>query len=151
MPSEFGLNNYYAIHFFPVLQFFTDTNDKRYFCPVYTSPYNLFCSSFSSPVLSSRYFFFRYVDKFGFRFVICSRMSNIEILLKGLRVRCRNSFEDEVANGIEEVKKITALRMKDLLRNWSLTCIDIYCSANVLWLININLQVASDRSVENHR
>ena len=61
--------------------------------------------------------FFRYVDKFGFRFVICSRMSNIEIILKGLRVRCRNSLEDEVANGIEEVKKITALRMKDLLRN----------------------------------
>ena len=59
-------------------------------------------------------YFFRYTEKFGFTFVICSRLSNVEIIVNGLTERYSNSIEEEIKNGIEQVKKITQLRLKDV-------------------------------------
>ena len=55
----------------------------------------------------------RYIEKFGFTFVICSRLSNVDMIVNGLQERYGNSMEDEIRNGIEEVKKITRLRLTD--------------------------------------
>lgn len=57
---------------------------------------------------------FRYRDAFGFPFVICVRLSNFEMIISEMKKRCQNTAADELSNGIEEVKKIAALRIHDI-------------------------------------
>lgn len=56
-----------------------------------------------------------YKEKFGFPFVICARLNNKDAILAGIRTRLGNDGDQELKCGIEEVKKIMLLRMKDLV------------------------------------
>ena len=56
-----------------------------------------------------------YKTKFGFPFVICARENKKESILKGLEFRNGNGVLQEVNTGIEEVKKICLLRLKDIV------------------------------------
>lgn len=58
----------------------------------------------------------KYKEKFGFPFVICVRQNNkIECILDGFRKRLPNTRDQEIINGIEEVKKICQLRIEDIV------------------------------------
>ncbi|XP_042871691.1 2-oxo-4-hydroxy-4-carboxy-5-ureidoimidazoline decarboxylase-like [Penaeus japonicus] len=57
----------------------------------------------------------RYREKFGFPFVVCARQNKKESIFEGLRMRLQNTAEEEVAKGIQEVKKICHLRLLDLV------------------------------------
>jgi len=57
-----------------------------------------------------------YRQKFGFPFVICARLNNKETIINGLKSRMKNVKEKELKTGIEEVKKIMLLRLKDLVK-----------------------------------
>lgn len=56
-----------------------------------------------------------YKAKFGFPFVICARLNNKDAILVAIRTRLANDENQELKSGIEEVKKIMLLRMKDLM------------------------------------
>jgi len=56
-----------------------------------------------------------YKAKFGFPFVICARLNNKDAILVAIRTRLANDENQELKSGIEEVKKIMLLRMKDLI------------------------------------
>lgn len=56
-----------------------------------------------------------YREKFGFPFVICARENKAAAILQGLRTRMHNSYQDELETGINEVKKICRLRVKELI------------------------------------
>lgn len=56
-----------------------------------------------------------YKEKFGFPFVICARLSNKDAILAGIKTRLNNDDDHELKCGIEEVKKIMLLRIKDLV------------------------------------
>lgn len=57
-----------------------------------------------------------YYEKFGFPFVICVLENNkIERILEGFRKRLPNTREQEIINGIEEVKKICTFRIQNIV------------------------------------
>lgn len=56
-----------------------------------------------------------YKEKFGFPFVICARLNNKDAILSGIQTRLHNDGDQELKCGVEEVKKIMLLRMKDLV------------------------------------
>ncbi|XP_069495109.1 putative 2-oxo-4-hydroxy-4-carboxy-5-ureidoimidazoline decarboxylase [Ambystoma mexicanum] len=55
-----------------------------------------------------------YKDKFGFPFVICAKMSEKGKILQQISERVQNSPQQELCQGIEEVKKICHLRLQDI-------------------------------------
>ncbi|PSN54301.1 hypothetical protein C0J52_11047 [Blattella germanica] len=57
----------------------------------------------------------RYQNKFGFPFVICARENKVPAILQGLATRLENSREEELGTGINEVKKICHLRVKEIV------------------------------------
>ncbi|XP_020902075.1 2-oxo-4-hydroxy-4-carboxy-5-ureidoimidazoline decarboxylase-like [Exaiptasia diaphana] len=57
-----------------------------------------------------------YRQKFGFPFVICARLNNKERIINALKARLVNDLEQELNTGIEEVKKIMLLRLKDIVK-----------------------------------
>jgi len=61
----------------------------------------------------------RYRQKFGFPFVICARKNKIKSILKGMQIRFDNTKEKEIATAIEEVTKITELRVLNVLDKYS--------------------------------
>ena len=68
----------------------------------------------------------QYKAKFGFPFVICARLNKIEAILQGLQTRLNHtSVEAEVQIGIEQVLKISELRLKDIV-HWLL--LFLYCT-----------------------
>lgn len=56
-----------------------------------------------------------YKKKFEFPFVMCSRLNKKDVILEQIRKRLNNDSDEEIKYGIEEVKKIMLLRMKDLV------------------------------------
>jgi len=57
-----------------------------------------------------------YREKFGFTFVICARLHDTkDSVLEKVLERLKNNENRELETGIEEVKKIMILRMKDLV------------------------------------
>ncbi|XP_030055249.1 putative 2-oxo-4-hydroxy-4-carboxy-5-ureidoimidazoline decarboxylase [Microcaecilia unicolor] len=56
----------------------------------------------------------RYKLKFGFPFVICARLNNKSKILQELTARIQNQPQQELHNGIEEVKKICHLRLQNI-------------------------------------
>jgi 2-oxo-4-hydroxy-4-carboxy-5-ureidoimidazoline decarboxylase len=56
-----------------------------------------------------------YQQKFGFPFVICARLNHKEAILAGFERRLQNSREEEIRAALEEIFKIAALRLRDLL------------------------------------
>lgn len=58
----------------------------------------------------------KYFEKFQFPFVICVRESNkIEKILEGFRNRIPNDRDQEIINGIDEVKKICSIRIQNIV------------------------------------
>ncbi|XP_005993014.1 2-oxo-4-hydroxy-4-carboxy-5-ureidoimidazoline decarboxylase [Latimeria chalumnae] len=62
-----------------------------------------------------------YKERFGFPFVICARMNNKGKILEELNTRIQNNSQQELHNGIEEVKKICHLRLQDIFDKANLT------------------------------
>lgn len=61
-----------------------------------------------------------YKKKFEFPFVICVRESNkFEVILKALQQRISNFRDVEIENAINEVKKISEIRVRDILKRYS--------------------------------
>ena len=56
-----------------------------------------------------------YRQKFGFPFFMSARLNNKDTILNGLKLRIANDLDTELKTGIEEVKKIMLLRLKDLV------------------------------------
>lgn len=57
-----------------------------------------------------------YRKKFNFPFVICVRQSKkIEKILEGFHLRLPNTKDEEIINGINEVKKICRLRLENII------------------------------------
>lgn len=56
-----------------------------------------------------------YRERFGFPFVICARLNKKEAILRGFEVRLKNSREQEIRTALEEIGKITWLRLQDLV------------------------------------
>lgn len=63
----------------------------------------------------------KYRTKFGFPFVICARENKKMAILHGLETRLQNDAATEAVTGVNEVKKICALRLRDLVDPKSLT------------------------------
>jgi 2-oxo-4-hydroxy-4-carboxy-5-ureidoimidazoline decarboxylase len=56
-----------------------------------------------------------YRQRFGFPFIICARLNNLESILAAIRQRIHCPAADELANAWGEVQKIAALRLADIL------------------------------------
>lgn len=58
----------------------------------------------------------QYSQKFGFPFVICVRQNNkIDRILEGFAKRLPNTRDQEITNGIDQVKKICQLRIENIV------------------------------------
>ena len=57
----------------------------------------------------------QYTEKFGFPFVVCARLNKKGAILNGLKSRLKNSKQEEAIAGVNEVKKIAFLRLKDIV------------------------------------
>ncbi len=58
----------------------------------------------------------QYRERFGFPFVICARLNKKEAILHAFPERLQNSPEREMKTALEEIYKITELRLHDLLK-----------------------------------
>jgi OHCU decarboxylase len=56
-----------------------------------------------------------YREKFGFPFVICARLNKKEAILDGFKKRIEHSRAQEIKTALEEIFKIAALRLQDIL------------------------------------
>jgi 2-oxo-4-hydroxy-4-carboxy-5-ureidoimidazoline decarboxylase len=56
-----------------------------------------------------------YRAKFAFPFIICARLNNAGTILAAIRQRMNSTTEQEINNAWQEVQKIAALRLRDLL------------------------------------
>jgi 2-oxo-4-hydroxy-4-carboxy-5-ureidoimidazoline decarboxylase len=57
----------------------------------------------------------QYRERFGFPFVICARLNKKGVIARAFAVRLQNSREQEIETALEEIAKIAALRLEDLL------------------------------------
>jgi len=57
-----------------------------------------------------------YWDRFDFPFIICVRENKKESILAGFAARIHNTREQEIALALQEVAKICALRIQDLIQ-----------------------------------
>jgi len=57
-----------------------------------------------------------YRQKFDFPFVICARLNKKEAIIEGFERRLQNSREQEIRAALEEIFKIAALRLRDLIK-----------------------------------
>lgn len=56
-----------------------------------------------------------YRKKFDFPFIICARLNKKDAILEGFARRLQNSREQEINAALEEIFKIAALRLRDLI------------------------------------
>jgi 2-oxo-4-hydroxy-4-carboxy-5-ureidoimidazoline decarboxylase len=56
-----------------------------------------------------------YKTRFGFPFVICARLNKKDAILNAFPVRLQNSPGQEITTALEEIFKIAALRLADLI------------------------------------
>ncbi|XP_074646100.1 2-oxo-4-hydroxy-4-carboxy-5-ureidoimidazoline decarboxylase-like [Tubulanus polymorphus] len=56
-----------------------------------------------------------YREKFGFPFVICAKQNKKNAILSGIEARVKNDKITEILTGIEEVKKICEIRLKNII------------------------------------
>ena len=57
----------------------------------------------------------RYLERFGFPFVICARQNRKDAIIGTPRARLANTREQEIANAIAQIGEIARLRLLDLL------------------------------------
>ena len=60
--------------------------------------------------------FFSYREKFGFPLVLCASENDRASVIHSLEKRIHNTLDQEVKIGVQEVRKIFALRLKRLLQ-----------------------------------
>jgi 2-oxo-4-hydroxy-4-carboxy-5-ureidoimidazoline decarboxylase len=58
-----------------------------------------------------------YRQKFGFPFIICARQNKKDAIIAGFARRLQNSREQEIRAALEEIYKIAALRLRDLIED----------------------------------
>lgn len=58
-----------------------------------------------------------YLERFGFPFIICARLSNKSAILAAMQARIGQSVEAEFTTALGEIEKIAQLRLNDLLKN----------------------------------
>ena len=58
-----------------------------------------------------------YLERFGFPFIICARLSNKSAILAAMQARSGHSVDDEFRTALGEIEKIAQLRLNDLLKN----------------------------------
>ncbi|XP_066500741.1 2-oxo-4-hydroxy-4-carboxy-5-ureidoimidazoline decarboxylase [Hoplias malabaricus] len=58
----------------------------------------------------------RYRQRFGFPFVICARAHTVDSIRRELRDRLNRERAQELEQGVEEVKKICSLRLRQILQ-----------------------------------
>jgi 2-oxo-4-hydroxy-4-carboxy-5-ureidoimidazoline decarboxylase len=58
-----------------------------------------------------------YLERFGFPFIICARLSNKSAILAAMQARIGHSVDEEFATALGEIEKIAQLRLNDLLKN----------------------------------
>lgn len=56
-----------------------------------------------------------YREKFGFPFIICARMNKKDAILEAFPRRLQNDAPGEMRSALEEIHKIAALRLHDIL------------------------------------
>lgn len=56
-----------------------------------------------------------YRNRFGFPFVICARLNKKDAILAAFDKRLNNSREEEIRVALEEIFKIAALRLRDIV------------------------------------
>ena len=61
----------------------------------------------------------QYVKKFEFPFIICVKENSIENILELMLSRIGNSYEEEVGNNMQEIKRIAWHRLNDKFKNVS--------------------------------
>ena len=59
----------------------------------------------------------QYKEKYGFPFVICARLNKKESIIHSLKIRSHHSVDTELQIGIQEVMKISELRLKDIVQS----------------------------------
>ncbi len=57
-----------------------------------------------------------YLDRFGFPFIVCARLSNKSAILAAMQTRIGHSADVEFATALGEIEKIAQLRLNDLLK-----------------------------------
>ncbi len=57
-----------------------------------------------------------YLERFGFPFIICARLSNKSAILTAMQARSGNSPEQEFRTALGEIEKIAQLRLNDCLK-----------------------------------
>jgi 2-oxo-4-hydroxy-4-carboxy-5-ureidoimidazoline decarboxylase len=57
----------------------------------------------------------RYWEKFGFPFVICARLNRKDAILQAFPLRLEHPREQEIETALDEIFKIAALRLDDLI------------------------------------
>lgn len=57
-----------------------------------------------------------YRQRFGFPFVICARLNNVQTIINCMKTRIQHDADKELNTGIIEAKKIVLLRLKDLVK-----------------------------------
>jgi 2-oxo-4-hydroxy-4-carboxy-5-ureidoimidazoline decarboxylase len=58
-----------------------------------------------------------YLEKFGFPFIICARLNNVETILEAMQGRLHQDSSTEMATALAEIGKISSLRLKDLIQD----------------------------------
>jgi len=57
-----------------------------------------------------------YLERFGFPFIICVRLSDKAAILAAMQARIHHSPEEEFSTALSEIEKIARLRLNDLLK-----------------------------------
>ena len=57
-----------------------------------------------------------YLERFGFPFIICVRLSDKAAILTAMQARIHHSPDEEFATALGEIEKIARLRLNDLLK-----------------------------------
>jgi len=58
-----------------------------------------------------------YRKKFGFSFIICARLNKSEAILRSFPICLRHTREEEIKTALEEIRKISYLRLNDIVEN----------------------------------
>lgn len=56
-----------------------------------------------------------YRTRFGFPFIICARLNNVETILESMEQRISHQVDEEILIALQEISKIAKLRLSDIV------------------------------------
>lgn len=59
----------------------------------------------------------QYRTRFGFPFIICARLNNVETILEAMEQRVSHEVDDEIDTALREISKIAELRLADIVED----------------------------------